>query len=287
LYGYVGSFFPDSITSQGFEPILRVGGQAGILRGTWIAVGPPGPVTGTAYPKYMVLLVAYSPPGTNGGSTSLVNYAAGSTAGTTTSVSNTFKQNYSVTADTGIGLIGSGVGGSLSFSYARSTTSDHSIELKKTTNSSIGLQGPRVDGIDHNRDLIYLWLNPQATIALTPSSAVWTFVGTPVPIIQFVEAGWLKDPSCTYDAQTHPTCMPDADRRTLRDYGVTEVDFPDILRHDVLATVPSTLDPKRFKSLNTTFPYEPADEVPTFSFTQTNTRLPLLVQKLRTNMQLV
>ncbi len=61
------------------------------VRGTWIAVGPKI-FHGTVLPKYMILTVIYAPPGTNGGhSTSSVEYAAGSSTGTTTSASQTFK----------------------------------------------------------------------------------------------------------------------------------------------------------------------------------------------------
>jgi hypothetical protein len=77
----------------------------------------------------MVLLVLYVPPGTSlpGGAKSQVVYEAGSTAGTSTSVSNTFKQSYSVSSDTGGGVIGS-VAAGLAFNYSKSVTDDQSID---------------------------------------------------------------------------------------------------------------------------------------------------------------
>ena len=103
------------VTPQGFAPVVGLGNFSGpggpadasrIFVGTWVAVGPPPASQGTASPRYMVLLVVYEPPGTNGGrSTSQVVYEAGSTAGTNTGVSNTFKQSYAVSVDTGVGLL--------------------------------------------------------------------------------------------------------------------------------------------------------------------------------------
>jgi hypothetical protein len=268
------------ITPSGFLPALVgvCGGGADFgsntWYGNWVAIGTPGPVNGTVSPKYVVvLLVAYTPPGTNGGkSSSSVSYAAGSSAGTTTSVSDTFKQSYSIAADSGAGLIGNGGGAGLSFSYSRSVTNDQSIDVKKTTGTTITVPGPPVDGVDHNRDYIYVWLNPLMNLAVTSSSAVWTFAGTDVATIQRLSAGWLVNPSCRQD-NDHPSCMPDNVRDDLKQFNVTEADFPDILQRDVLANG-GALDPTRFQSLNFTFPYDPpfspTDPVPTITYTQTS-----------------
>ena len=161
----------------------------------------------------------------------------------------------------------------MSFSYFRSVTDDQSIDVKKSTNKKITVPGPSVDGIDHDRDLIYLWLNPQINLSLTSSSAVWGFTGADTAEIIYVYPGWLRNPSCHKDA-THPNCMPDDVRAKLKQYLVTEQDFPDILRYDVLANGSSVLDAKRFQSLNFTFPYEPpyssTDPVPTVTITLSN-----------------
>jgi hypothetical protein len=248
--------------------------ESGWWRGVWTAVGPVLPFKGTVKPKYMVLSVVYAPPGTNGGhSTSSVVYEGGSSAGSSTSVSNTFKQSYSVSAMTGGGFIGQ-VDVGLSFSYAKSVTDDQSIDYKKTTNSKITVFGPSVDNIDHDHDLIYLWLNPQVDLSLTSSSGVWTFVGAGTAEITYVYAGSLRNPSCHFDAAMHPTCMRDDVRNYLKRFGITEQDFPDILRYDVLANDLSAFDSKRFQPMNYTFPYQPpyaaGETVPTQTFTFTN-----------------
>jgi hypothetical protein len=54
---------------------------------------------GQVRPAYQLLTMAYAPPGTNGGkSSSKVAYGSGSTTGTTTSVSSSFKEGVAVTA---------------------------------------------------------------------------------------------------------------------------------------------------------------------------------------------
>ena len=86
--------------------------------GNWIAIGPRPAVPGRVKPRYVVLLVAYTPPGTNGGrSSSSVVYEAGSSVGSTTSVSKTFKQSYGIKAKADAGFLGNGGSTALSFSY--------------------------------------------------------------------------------------------------------------------------------------------------------------------------
>src|SRR5262249_3377592 len=70
-------------------------------------VGTPA-VAGTLRPLYEVLSMFYAPPGTNGGkSTSSVDYAKGSTIGTTTSISDSFKSSVQVTTTVG-GILAGG-----------------------------------------------------------------------------------------------------------------------------------------------------------------------------------
>src|SRR5262245_19708169 len=54
------------------------------------------PVVGTVAPRYYVLTVVYAPPGTQGTSQSSVSYSQGSSTGSTTSTSHSFKNELSV-----------------------------------------------------------------------------------------------------------------------------------------------------------------------------------------------
>lgn len=223
---------------------------------------------GTIKPKYLVLLVAYAPPGTNGGkSISSVSYSSGSSAGTSTTVSQTFKSGMSSSVDASF----LGIGGGNSFEATTSKTDSTSVDIKKSTNLTIKIDGPSANGIDHNRDYIYLWLQPQITLSLTSISAVWSFSGQGTALIQYVQAGWLSD-SCLQN-QNQPGCMPSSVYQTLTNLGLNNDDFKEIRTHDVLLNNGS-LDPARFTPLTTSFTYEPptspSDPVPTTQVILTN-----------------
>lgn len=234
------------------------------ISGIWVAVGPIL-INGTVVPKYLVLTVIYAPPGTNGGhSTSSVSYGTGSSTGTTTSSSQTFKVSNSVSAEGSGGILGNGVAAGVSFAYSRASTDSQSLEIKKSTSATISQAGPAQDGVSHDEDEIWLLLNPTVNLALSSSSAAWTLANaTPSPI-QYVHVGWLNG---------HQP-MPAGVAAALQSGGITSQDFPNILARDPLAGGSSSLDPIRFVSLNTTFPYEPPysanDPVPTVTFNISN-----------------
>jgi hypothetical protein len=237
--------------------------------GIWIAVGPPGiPVLhGTVTPKYLVLTVVYAAPGNNGGkNTSSVVYQAGSTTGVTTSAKQSFKVGNSLSIEAQGGILGS-VGSGFSFDYARNTTDAESLDIKKSTTSTIQFNGPSKDGVDHDHDAIYLWLSPTIDLALTPSTAQWALTATQNVVIQYVYVGWLNN----------HVPMPDSIAQALQQHGITPEDFPDILQRDPLANGATSLDPRRFVPLNTTFPYEPpysaSDSVPSTSYNVSNSSI--------------
>ena len=222
---------------------------------------PPAPPRFTIQPKYKVLTVVYAPPGTaGGGSTSAVSYASGSTSGSTVSTANAFKQAYSVTASTGAGWLGSGGEISANFGYSRNATNTQAIDIKKSGTTTIAHRGPSVNGIDHDRDQIWLWLNPKVDVVLDTSVTTWSVVGGQPMDIQYVYVGHLKD----------PTQMPPGVASRLAVYDITPADYPEILKANPFANGAATIDTNRYKSLQTTFPYEPpfapGDPIPTFSF---------------------
>jgi hypothetical protein len=243
---------------------------------------PPPPVSGTVTPKYYILTVIYAPPGTNGGkSSSSVSYGSGSSTGSTVSASNSFKQSNTITATTEGGITGVvGTQAEASFGVTHSSSNSSSLDIKRSSTSEINDVGPAADGINHDHDLIYLWLNPTVQLKLFPtvsgtvSSVVWQPVNTSQTVVTYVYVGWLKNPSQ----------IPPGELQLLQRYGITPQDFPEMLKADPFAntsrfssvlrtdTVP---DPRRFQPLFTTFPYEPpfgpGDPVPTFKFTTTYT----------------
>jgi hypothetical protein len=263
-YGKLAGY--QELSPDSFRPIISCVGYPdnpcfGItLSGDWIASGPVL-IKGNAVAKYIVLTVIYAPPGTNGGhSTSSVSYQAGSTTGTLTSASQTFKTANSLSFEGSGGFLGSGGGAGLSFDVSKSTTDSQSLEIKKSTTSTISRTGPSQDGINHDQDAIYLLLNPTVTLALSSSSAAWLLANSSSPI-QYVYVGWLNG---------HAP-MPSNVEAVLTSAGITSADYPDILARDPLASGSMTPDPSRFVSLNTTFPYEQpysaSDPVPTITTT--------------------
>lgn len=189
-----------------------------------------------------------------------MTYGAGSTSGTSTSTVKSFKQNYSVTASTGAGFLGSGGEIAASFSYGRSTADTKAIDLKKTSGTQINHRGPAIDGIDHDRDQIWLWLNPTVEVTVGASGGEWKIPGPQTMDIQYVYVGHLKNPSL----------MPPGLASRLQSYGFTTEDYAEILKANPYAYGTPALDTNRYKPLQTTFPYEPpyapGDPVPTFSF---------------------
>jgi hypothetical protein len=223
----------------------------------------PTGATGTADPRYAVLSVVYAPPGTQGGkSASSVAYGAGSNTGTTTTATGSFKQDYSVSVTAGGGILGS-VEAGVSFDYNRSTTDSKAVEIKKSATTTISATGPAVDGIDHDRDIIYLWLNPALTLTVNGKDVSWNFTGTGTADIQYVYIGWLKG----------TIAMPPGVTQRLALYGITPTDYPTIMARDPLAGGVSPSGSPRYQALPTTFPYEPpyaaTDSPPTLNFVLT------------------
>jgi hypothetical protein len=261
-----------NVTTRSFKPILPacdpsncitpyLNPDTGSFNVAWTASGSPL-YSGTAVPNYLVLTVIYAPPGTNGGrSSSSVSYQSGSSTGTITSVSDSFKSGVSVSIDASGGLFGTGGGVGTSFDASTAQNDTQSLQITKTTTSTITQVGPSQDGINHDEDEIWLLLNPTVTLQLSSSVAQWLLQSTaPVPV-QYVHVGWLNG---------HEQ-MPAGVASALASAGISPAVYPNILARDPFANGNVAFDPSRFKMLNTTFPYEPplssGGPVPTTTFT--------------------
>jgi hypothetical protein len=247
-----------TVTPTGFQPECWSWDSTFVsaCRVSWVAVGP-ALQNATAVPKYLVLAVIYAPPGTKGGaSKSSVSYSAGSTAGTATSASQSFKVSNSLSFD----VSGPGGGAGVSFDYSHSTTDSQSLNITKSATSTIAESGPGGDGISNDEDEIWLLLNPTINLQVSASSAAWALTNAG-DAVQYLKVGWLNG------NETMPTGIA----QRLAAAGVTAADYPTILARDPLANGSSALDPRRFLPLNTTFPYEPPllpnDPVTTMNFT--------------------
>ena len=222
------------------------------------------PVVGTVQPRYMVLTLVYAPPGTNGGkSTSSVQYGSTSSTGVKTTISTASKNSFGVDLSLDFGIFS--IGGS--FSRTSTVTDSSSFEVKKSQSNTITLGGPAADGINHDEDVFYLWLNPDLAIAIDPEDNVNWNLGAAGPTmnIQAVFTGWLKNPAS----------MPPGIQHQLSAAGLSNADYGAILAMNPFAGGAAAIDPNRFLPTSYTFPYGPpltaADPVPTTSYVQQNT----------------
>ncbi len=228
-----------------------------------VAPTPAPPVIGTVRPKYYVVTVIYAPPGTNGGrSSSSVAYANGSTEGSTVSSSSSFRDSSSLTISTSgsLDLIGQ-ASASLTLDSSHNQSDSRSLDIRMSSSSEINDPGPASDGVDHNHDLIYLWLNPLLQVKLFSgangrvTSVNWGLLPNGPTILTYVYVGWLKNPSQ----------MPPGEAQLLQSHGITTADYAQILKVDPYASSQPVFssgrnpapDPHRYQSLDTTFSYEP------------------------------
>jgi hypothetical protein len=194
--------------------------------------------------------VVYSPPGTTGsGPKSTVTYGNGSKTGTETKTGSSFKHGVSVTAQKSIAGFASI---SASGGYSVTNGSSNSLAISKKEETQISASGGTSDGIDHDRDAIWLWLNPRVNLAICGSKTDWTLGtrGASDLRLQYVYVGHLKNPSL----------MPPGVAAELAAHGITPAHYPDILTHDPFANGSTSVDTNRFVQTTTSFPYEPPYE---------------------------
>jgi hypothetical protein len=213
-------------------------------------------------PNYVVDTVVYAPPGSAGkGTPSTIEYATGSKAGTAVSLAKSFKGGVSVKASVNVGV--ASFDGS--FEASASSKNQSSVELKKSTTDTIKVSGSNADGIDHNRDMIYLTLRPHITATVDGDNVAYSIQRGPNTQSRFVYVGWLKNEAEFVRAakDTHDA---------LASAGVTAAEYATILARDPFATGQGDRS-NRFTLLRT-LPYEPpysqGDATQPYSFQQAN-----------------
>jgi len=214
---------------------------------------------GTLNPKFIVLSVIYAPPGAQ----SYVDYGTSTELGTSTTLSNAFTNSTSVSVTIG----GSGIFGSssqtASTSFTEEQDSSSSVAISKATNYDVRVPGPinSAVGLDHDYDLIFVWLNPKANLLVNNSNVTWSgyTYDSRDPANEMDVVGlyayWLKNPS------SMPASVQSKLARSWDPTGVgglTTADFATILAQDSFANGGSSIDPKRFDLEGPeTFLYEP------------------------------
>lgn len=217
-----------------------------------ICAGVPGYVG----PKYLVVGVTYVPPGP----ASFVEYSTSTSFGTTTSLSSSFSSNTSVSVSTGVGeswkLIGGYVDGKLTVTGTTSETqsssdsSSVSVSIQNLFTTRLAGTPDAFRPVNHDYDLIWLWLNPVMLFTVYPklpgfpSVVTWNGYGynaidQPAMDIWPIEVGYLNG---------HFGPLPFQDASVLaRSFaanqvfaagqgpGLTAEDFANILRADPFA----------------------------------------------------
>ncbi|MFO0591036.1 MAG: carboxypeptidase-like regulatory domain-containing protein [Polyangiaceae bacterium] len=226
-------------------------------------------VLGTVRPKFQVITILYAPPGANGGKgTSQVVYANGSSAGTTHSISDSFKGSVEITARIGDDKAWSGGG---TFSYSNTSTDTSTLDVKKSETKTITVTGPNHDGLNHDYDVFYVCTNPLYTITKTNGFDVRWELGIDGSEMKTLTlyAGWLNG------KLSRPSQIDDI----LRSANLTEEDLATILAtnpfgqdHDTGSTA---IDTTRYVDTGQGYSYLPAPEAgatpPTFSDRWENT----------------
>lgn len=122
-------------------------------------------------PKYEVVGLVYAPPGAN----STVTYTSGFQSGTGTMTTNTYSSAYTekdtLTIGSG-GLISAIASGSVTATYAtgwgQTQESSNSFALSDTYTTGLVQPGPASSalGVDHDYDVVYVWLNAEELVGI-------------------------------------------------------------------------------------------------------------------------
>jgi hypothetical protein len=214
-----------------------------------ICAGVPGYVG----PKYLVVGVTYVPPGPS----SFVQYSTSTSFGTTTSLTNSFSATTSVSVSVSAGAKIAGwlngkltVTGSTSETQSSSDSSSTTVSIQNLFTTRLGGTPNAFSPVNHDYDLIWLWLNPVMLFKVYPrppsfpSVVTWNGYGydatdQPAMDIWPIEVGYLNG---------HFGPLPFTDASVLaRSWAVnqlyaqgqgpalTSADFANILRADPFA----------------------------------------------------
>lgn len=191
-------------------------------------------VASSIYPKYKVLSVIYAPPGAG----STVNYSTGSGWGSVSSIGHSFTHGVDLTAS--IGNMATPWNGSIGLGWSQTVAEEKSISI--TSQQTVNDHWTNTtDGIDHDQDVIQIWLNPKVDLTFhSPAQATWGLGNNPgdpatvqvgADVIYLTVAQLLGRAPITnpYQAAQLRRAWPSGGALTGPG---TDTDFYDIARHD-------------------------------------------------------
>lgn len=187
-----GSALPLSVN---FSP-STIGPYTGTVNATYTGTKPDGcqvtlavtinvdgayAQSGFVNPKYVIIGVMYAPPGAQ----SSVTYANNTVAGNSISAASYFADqvNYSVALPEGASIPGffTGQTGTVSSSFTQQVDTTSSVAIVQTTSNSMTLSGVAdANGINHDYDYIFVWLNPvlKFSVGPGPNQVQWNGYGS-------------------------------------------------------------------------------------------------------------
>ncbi|MGD0911011.1 MAG: hypothetical protein ABR928_03905, partial [Terracidiphilus sp.] len=168
-------------------PITNDGGAyiVATASGAQLTLTPSAFSIGYIDPKYVVLGVTYAPPGPS----SSVTYTNSLSVGTTNSLSNSISSgtSYSVSITYSGGLLGwkGGTTAGETTSSTQTTTDSKSTTINWSIENEIQTSGTPTavvndeytSPVNHDYDIIYIWLNPVVVLSLGQNAVVWNGYG--------------------------------------------------------------------------------------------------------------
>jgi len=202
---------------------------------------------GRLRPKYVVLAVVYAPPG----SASYVQYGTTTMVSTATTLGSSFVSQVSQSISLTTSGISGTSGSTASTNFTQQQDTSSSVTISKSSSLAITVPGPASDaaGLDHNYDVIYVWLNPVANVTLSTGKVVWRgyqYDGRdPIGNMEIV-------PLYVYQLKNPSTIGPDVANRLARTWdtsgpgGLTPADYSAILALDPFWNGSGTVDLTRY-----------------------------------------
>lgn len=202
---------------------------------------------GTIFPKYQVLGVDYAPPGAR----SFVTYSANFSRGGSNTLTDTFgnQTTLSVTETLKFGVeavspVTASLSTTITGSHAQQAESQTGNSWSINTTGGQTVSGPASSaaGIDHDYDVIWIWLNPAVNLTLTgPSNFNWGgYAYNPADPVNQMDVIYLY----VYELKNPSLIPPNVAARLARTWdvsgvgGLTNADYQAILMSNPFALNP-------------------------------------------------
>jgi hypothetical protein len=210
-------------------------------------------LSGQLKPAFYVTHIVYAVPGRS----STLQYQQGDTVGSTTTITDSFKQGSSVSANFS-GFLGIGGGVRYSMGSDWGNTNVSSTDVSATMTTALRKAG-QVDGIDHDDDEIWFVVNPVINLSVSPKNSCFSETKT---TWSFAQASFIPF-YLTVGELTGRRKIEQGVLDALNSWGIYNGGaypaFPELLKAhpfpDGLKT-DAPIDPTRFQLVGT-FPYKP------------------------------